>query len=118
MAPIASPPGSEHDGWPPPPPRVCREGGRVVVWLEGEQDLFTAPALHAVLAAEIVAGRDDLVVDLSGVTFIDGSMVDVLARDRDALRSRDRCLTVRAPSRCAQRMLDLCGLDDLVEVLT
>jgi anti-sigma B factor antagonist len=118
MAPIASPPGSEHDDWPPPPPRVCREDGRVVVWLEGEQDLFTAPSLHAVLATEILAGGDDLVVDLSGVTFIDGSMLAVLTRDRDILRDRDRCLTVRAPSHCAQRLLDVCGLHDLVEVLT
>lgn len=118
MTPDAPLPGSWHDDWPPPPPRVCREAGRVVVWLQGEQDLFTAPSLHAVLAGEISAGSDDLVVDLSAVTFIDGSTLGVLARDRDELRGRDRCLTIRAPSRCAQRVLGACGMDDLVELLT
>lgn len=45
-----------------------------------------------------------------------GSTLGVLVRIRGALGGEGRTLTVRAPSRMTRRVLDICGLSDLVEV--
>lgn len=98
-----------------PLPQVWREGTRVVVSLHGEQDMNTAARLAAVLAAADVEGGGDLVVDLRQVEFMDDKIALVLVRRRDALRSRSRDLTLRAPSPLVRRTLQICGLLGLVE---
>lgn len=115
MSRTAPAPDSDLGGWPAPPPRLAREGGHIVVWLEGEQDLFTATSLRDVLTAATTASDGDIVIDLSQVTFIDASALAVIVRDRNRLQRMHRCLTVRAPSRPARRILDVCNLGDLVE---
>jgi anti-anti-sigma factor len=94
---------------------VSHDRGRTVVWLEGEHDIATQSALNATLADAISADQSDVVVDLSGVTFMAGATIDELVRGRAVLQIQCRSLTVRSPSRCARRLLDLCGLTDLVE---
>jgi anti-sigma B factor antagonist len=105
----------DRDRVPQPLPQVWREGTRVVVSLHGEQDMNTAARLAAVLAAADVEGDGDLVVDLRHVEFMDAKIAFVLVRRRDALRSRSRDLTLRAPSPSARRILQIYGLLDLVE---
>jgi hypothetical protein len=41
--------------------------------------------------------------------------IGVFVRARTLLRARSRSLVVRSPSRCARRLLDLCGLADLID---
>ena len=53
------------------------EGAAVVVAIRGEHDLYTAPALREQLSA-LVADGQPVVVDLSGCTFIDSSILGVL----------------------------------------
>ena len=57
----------------------------------------------------------DVVLDLSGVQFMGAATIDVIVRAKDALDLRSRVLTLRSPSVSAQRVVDLCGLADLVE---
>lgn len=96
-------------------PVVSPDGGRTVVWLEGEYDIATAVVLGATLANAISRDDADLVVDLSRVTFIDAATIGVLIRGRNRLRCQSRSLTLRSPSRCARRLLDICGLTAVVE---
>lgn len=93
-----------------PPPDVRREGARMVVSLRGEQDASTARTVADALAAAAAAGDGDVVVDLSEVQFMDAAIITELARRRAALRPEHRALVLRAPSRFAQRLLDVCGL--------
>jgi anti-sigma B factor antagonist len=93
---------------------VSRDDG-AVVWLDGEHDIATVSALTDVLASAVSAGDTDLVVDLSGVTFIGAAPVGALIRSLDMLRLQSRTLTVRSPSTFARRVLDLCGFRGLVE---
>lgn len=62
------------------------EGGRTVVQVGGEIDVYTAPVLRERLAALHEAGQHDLVVDLRAVRFMDstglGVLVGVLKRVR------------------------------------
>lgn len=97
-------------------PRVTHPpGGSAVVWLSGEQDLATKNQLCEVLALEFSAHDSDVIVDLSDVTFLDCSAVGVLVRANRWITEQSRWMSVRAPSPCARRLLDLCGLNALLD---
>ena len=97
------------------PPLVSRDGEQAVVWLDGEQDIATADVLADTLAKAISADDANLIVDLSGVTFMSTATIDELIRARNLMLGLSRNLTLRSPSRCVRRLLDLCGLAGLVE---
>jgi anti-sigma B factor antagonist len=86
-----------------------------VIRVRGDQDLSNVSALADALARATELGGADVVVDLSGVTFMDASTLGAIVRARHVLESRSRSLIVRCPSPCARRLLDLCGIRDLVD---
>ena len=92
----------------------CAPAG-VVVRLRGEHDLATRASVSAAIGARVALGRGDVVIDLSEVTFMDASTVGVIVDACTALRYCDRDVVLRDPSSCARRLIDLCGLTDLVE---
>jgi len=94
---------------------VSEEQGRQVVRLAGEHDVATVFAISQALLKAIDTDDDQLVVDLSGVTFMNGSTIAVLTAARDDLTGQGRRLTLRSPSKCARRLLELCDLGELVE---
>ena len=104
-----------HPGSANPALLVTRGVNGTVLWLSGEQDIATRAELRNVLASEFDADDGDVIVDLAGVTFIDGSTLGALIHARRRMSERNRWLTVRAPSRSAQRLLELCGLTGLLE---
>jgi hypothetical protein len=79
--------------------------GPVLAGLGGAPDPADAAAL----------GHGDVVVDLSEVQFVDRAIVKVLVHRQELLESQSRRLTLRAPSTFVQRVLDVCGLVELVE---
>jgi anti-sigma B factor antagonist len=85
------------------------------VRLRGEYDISTVAALSETLARAIALDDADLLVDLSGVQFMDAATIGVIMRARSGLRLRSRSLTLRSPSPCARRILDLCGLTYLLD---
>ena len=96
-------------------PLVSRDGERAVVWLDGEHDIATEAILADTLAKVTSACDANLVVDLSGVTFMSTATIDQLLRARNLLLGLSRNLTLRSPSKSARRLLDLCDLTGLVE---
>jgi anti-sigma B factor antagonist len=84
-----------------------------VVCVGGEHDISTVPLVWASLALALSFDDVDLVIDLSGVRFMDASTVGVIMRARGLLRPR--ALRVRAPSPLAQRVLAICQLGELVD---
>jgi anti-anti-sigma factor len=93
--------------------RVQPEGARAVVSLRGEHDVSTAAPLWHIMALAIRTADSDLLVDLSEVEFMAAATVGVIVEAAELLRQRSRSLLVRAPSRRALRVLDLCGLTHL-----
>jgi anti-anti-sigma factor len=87
----------------------------MVVALEGEQDLSTATGVAEALAGAAALGDGDVVVDLSGVTFMDAAIIGALLDGRNGLRSQARALLVRVPSRPARSVLAMCGLMGLID---
>jgi anti-anti-sigma factor len=96
-------------------PFVGRTESRTVVWLSGEHDLSTVDALSQTLARAFALDDADVVLDLSGVHFMGAATIEVIVRAKDVLDVRSRGLTLRYPSESAQRVVDLCGLADLVD---
>jgi anti-anti-sigma factor len=92
-----------------------RDAARTVVWLRGEHDVSTVAALSETMARAIARDDANLVVDLSEVQFMGAATVGVIVRARELLRLRSRSLALRSPSRCARRILDLCGHADLLD---
>jgi anti-anti-sigma factor len=107
-----SQPADPRDG---PAERKQAEHARTVVWVRGEHDLSTSGALWHTMARAIEAADTDLVIDLSEVEFMGAATVTVILQAVELLRQHSRSLTVRSPSRCALRVLDLCDLTHLVE---
>jgi anti-anti-sigma factor len=85
------------------------------VRLRGDYDISTVAALSETLARAIALADADVVVDLSRVRFMDAATIGVIVRARSGLRLRSRSLTLRSPSPCARRVLDLCGLTYLLD---
>ena len=86
---------------------------RTVVMLRGEHDRSAMSALSDTITRAIALEDADLVVDLSGVEFMDGGTVGTLVGARTFLRKQSRSLHLMFPSPCARRILDLCCVDYL-----
>jgi anti-sigma B factor antagonist len=91
-----------------------RDAARTVVSLRGEHDLSTTAEVTVALARAIALDDDDLEIDLSGVEFMGAETIGIIIRTRGYLRSRSRELVLRSPSRLARRVVDLCGLAQLI----
>jgi anti-sigma B factor antagonist len=84
---------------------------RWLIALEGEHDLTTAPEIRAALD-QVSAPGTSVVVDLSGATFIDSSVVHCLVDADRAVRSADgeRLCIVAPPGSIPCRVLEITGL--------
>lgn len=86
------------------------DGDTVVLALEGEADLATAPAVGERISEVLAAGPSALRIDLSDLAFIDSTAVGVLLRGRRAAESLDVPFDLVCPEGPARRVLALLGL--------
>ena len=87
-----------------------------VVAVSGEIDLFTAPEFKQRMSEPIDAGRSQLVVDLSGTTFIDSSSLGVLIGAHRRLKLRGGSLVVVCTSDAIAKTFKVTGLDGVFTV--
>jgi anti-sigma B factor antagonist len=87
--------------------------GRDVVAVRGEIDVATSAALRDELYAVIDGGSTALVVDLSGLGFIDSSGLGVLVGSLKHMRERDGELILSGLTQPARRVFEITGLTDL-----
>ncbi|MGI8792256.1 MAG: STAS domain-containing protein [Acidimicrobiales bacterium] len=86
------------------------EADVTVVWLTGEHDVSTVAELCERMASAERLDGADVVVDLSAVEFLGAATLAIIVGTRTRLGRQSRSLTLRSPSRCARRVLDVCGL--------
>lgn len=85
---------------------------RTVLTVRGELDLYTAPALRDRVLAAAAEGHRRLVIDLSGVPFMDSSGLGVIVACLKRLRESGGDLAlVTAPGSPPSKLLSLTGLD-------
>ena len=98
---------------------ACRRGLRApVVSRDGEQDIATVAVLTEALTDVSALDDADIVVDLSDASFADAATLGAFVSARTVLQEQSRTLTVRAPSIFTRRVLDICGLADLVDPIS
>jgi anti-sigma B factor antagonist len=89
---------------------VEERGGAIVVRLAGELDLYNAHLVRDELIAAAERVPERLIVELSGVTFIDSTGLGVLIEARTRLANRRAFLLV-GPGLETRRALEISGLD-------
>ena len=88
------------------------------VVIKGEVDLDSAPELLTLGSSHLAEPAvQALVLDLSGVTFMDSSTVGALVALRNRARQSQKAFQVRRPSESVNRLLKLTGLDQIFDIL-
>ena len=77
--------------------------------VEGELDALTAPLLEAELRDAAASTKGDLVVDLTGITFMDSAGINVLVRIYKVLDVESRSLILQNASSPVRRALEIGG---------
>jgi len=81
-----------------------------VVRLAGELDAEQAPGLRSLLADRVLSGPGHLVLELSGLTFIDSSGLATLIAVHKGTRAAGTSLVLARPSDAVTKVLALTGL--------
>ena len=102
---------------PAPSVSVARDGDVVVVAVSGEIDLANASALEESILEAVPNDGVGLVLDASGLTYLDSSGVRLLLSVAARLRWRGLGFVLVAPlaSRC-RRVLSLAGVDGALAI--
>jgi anti-sigma B factor antagonist len=87
----------------------------VAIAVQGELDLATAPRLKWPLVDAIDAGARVLIVDLSGVTFMDSTALGVLIGIRRSLKLGSR-LAIVCGDADVLKIFEISGLDAVFEI--
>jgi anti-sigma B factor antagonist len=94
--------------------QVRDRGGWVVVALVGELDLASAPEVRTAVVRALADGGAHLVLDLSGVDFVDSLGLGVVVSALKRVRGRGGELAVVVSEERVRRPFTLTGLDSLV----
>ena len=86
-----------------------------IVAVRGEVDLHTAPKFQSAIER---AGKTSgtVVVDMSGVGFMDSTALSALVRSKDSLQEQGTSLRLAAPSKAVGRIFSVTGFDDYFDI--
>jgi anti-anti-sigma factor len=91
-------------------------GDTARVAVTGEVDHHTSRKLRSVLRGVLALGVRSVVLDCSGVTFIDAGGLNAIAELRLHVDDRQGTVTIRSPSATMRRLLTIVGIDALVTI--
>lgn len=86
--------------------------GAMVLRLSGEMDISSVGAARPAIDEALSGAPDVLVVDLSGLTFMDSSGIALLL----SVAERVERVRLRHPSESICRLIELTGLEDALPV--
>ena len=99
-----------------PPPelniRIVQRPDRLELRLEGELDLESAPELDRAVDGAVEDGAVDLVIDLSGIAFMDSSGLAALVRATRVAEAAGGDVHLSRPAPQVQRLFELTGTLD------
>jgi anti-sigma B factor antagonist len=87
-------------------------GGAMVLTIDGELDMATAPILARDLNSALDARPSALTLDLSELTFVDSTGLSVLITAHRRAGQDGCAFVLRSPRRAVLRTLQLTGLDE------
>ena len=95
---------------------VSRDGDQLIAVVDGEVDADNCQGLGAQIEPALEEGIDTLIIDASGLTFIDSSGITELLRIRDLMQERGGVCRIRKPTEQVRRILEITGLGDAFAV--
>jgi anti-anti-sigma factor len=87
-----------------------------LVKLSGEADVTNSDALREVLDTEVAKLPRTLIIDLSGLRFMDSSALHVILRANRAMDRQGGVLALASPREPVAKMLRLTAADQLIPV--
>lgn len=95
---------------------VGEEGAEVVITLDGELDISTAPELWAAIDHAIAEEHTHLVLDLADLAFVDSTGLGVFVRAGKELRAKGGGLALRSPGERVAKLLSITRLEEVFEI--
>ncbi len=95
---------------------VSRRGSWTVVAVVGELELATAPRLRQAVVSAVGDGQIDIVLDLSGVDFVDSVGLGVVVSALKRVRGRQGRLVVAGARPRVRGLFELTRLDEIIEL--
>ena len=95
---------------------ASNQDGQLVLVLVGELDPHTAPVLRDRIDQTLAPETTTLVLEVSGLRFIDSSGLRVIIGAHKEMAGRDGRLILRSPTETTRRLLEITGLDDHIEI--
>jgi anti-sigma B factor antagonist len=104
--------------WISPPLQIQIESGPAYVCLKlgGELDIYTAPDLAEAIEKLEATMPALLIVDLAELHFIDATGLHILLEAHKRARTTNRCLFLLRPRPTVQRVLQVTGLDKVLDL--
>ncbi len=94
------------------------EGGRTVVEVGGEIDVYTAPKLRETIVSLVDDGQYHLVVDLEQVEFLDSTGLGVLVGGLKRVRTHDGSLSLVCTQERLLKIFRITGLTKVFDIHT
>jgi anti-sigma B factor antagonist len=91
-------------------------GKLTIVTVSGELDVFTSPRLRETLLDVVEGGALHLIVDLSGVEFLDSTGLGVLVGIHHRLQAHDGTMSFVGASERLRRVFHITRLDKLFTI--
>jgi anti-sigma B factor antagonist len=92
------------------------EAGCPVVSVDGDVDLYSAPALREQLTSLLDGGEVNIVVDLSEVAFLDSTGIGALVAARAAADERGGSLPLVCTRERILKLFTITGLDGVLDI--
>ena len=86
-------------------------GDWLVVDVDGEVDVFTAPKLREAILGPLADGKEKLIVNLAGVAFMDSTGLGVLVGGLKRVKEREGTLALAGAHGTVLRVLNVTGLN-------
>ena len=97
-------------------PHVEPVAGGLVLTLRGELDAYDAPELRRAFADSTAQESRVVVLDLTGVSFLDSTVLGTIVGLQRRVREADGELRVVLPESEARRVFELTGLDRALDI--
>ena len=89
---------------------------KVVIWVTGDLDADTGRAVRARLAQAQRHARSDVILDMSGVTFIDSVALTSIVNGAKSIQDVSKLRVISPPDRAAE-MFDEAGMSDTFDLV-
>src|SRR5437588_10376311 len=95
---------------------LYRYGSRRTVFVTGELDVATAPALESAVVGVLDGQDGELCLDFSGLTFIDSTGIRAVMQVHNKVASFGSRMIILSPTAPVRRVLEITGFDRVMDV--